>query len=488
MNAGKDAGLTSLLAEAVSDPAPTKIAVLMARLARLDGPGWLRLDESARNPYAGPSLLEAARRWRLALASGDDPASVIAASMYRDGRVREAAVAVLAGMPEPAAAAALAVRAADWVPEVRAAAQDALACRTGPEDAAVVIPVLLALGQRHRGRQAAAGYLASVAAGPAATLEDLARPGDRARRLWALEALGARRLLHDGGLTARAVRDPDPVVAVWCARWLARPDGVLPPEAGLRLLGSARAAVRAFAASHLSDGHLTTQMLRGLLLDRSAAVRSVARWRWTRRHGEPGPFYRTALEAATRPSQVAAALLGLDDERDGTLPAVAVPFLSHPSPAVRRAAAHAVGHHASADDVLRHLVPLLADDSAKVEATALRYLRGYTLPDSVLASLDAAGTARSRRTALSIRQRSGTWNRVHADLTAVSGDDPDLAETARADLLNWLRHGAATAYGKPSPPQAEEIAALLATPKLSPRERRNIAFVAGIPMPAAVNA
>ena len=456
----------------------------MARLAGLGGPGWLRLDESARRPYAGPSLLEEAGRWRLVLASGNAPAAVVAASMYHDGRVREAAVAVLAGMPGPVAAAALAVRVADWVPQVSAAAQAAVARRIRPEDAAAVIPVLLALGQRQRGRQAAARYLASVAQGPAATLEALAWPGDRARRLWALEALAARGLLDGGGLTARAVRDPDPVVALWCARCLARPDGELPPEAGLRLLGSARAAVRAFAASHLDDSHLTTQVLRGLLLDRSAAVRSVARWHWGRRYGDPGPVYRTALEAAAWPRQVAAALLGLDDKQDGMLPAVAVPFLSHPSPSVRRAAAQAVGHHASADDVLRHLVPLLADGSAKVEATALRYLRGYALPDSVLASLDVVGTARSRRTALSIRQRSGTWNRIHADLTAMSGDDADLAEAARADLLDWLQHGAATSYSKPSPAQAEEIAALLTTPKLGPRQRREIAFVAGIPVPA----
>ena len=100
------------------------------------------------------------------------------------------------------------------------------------------------------------------------------------------------------------------------------------------------------------------------------------------------------------------------------------------------------------------MVPLLLDSSGKVAATALRHVRGRVLPASVLAGLDAAGTARSRGIALSIRQYSGTWNRVHADLAAIHGHDPGLAEAARTDLLAWLQHGAATSYGRPSPSQA----------------------------------
>lgn len=189
--------------------------------------------------------------------------------------------------------------------------------------------------------------------------------------------------------------------------------------------------------------------------------------------------------APTRPRKIAAALQGLDEDHDDCLPAVAVPFLTHSSPAARRAAVQAIGHYAEADDVLNYLVPLLLDSSGKVAATVLRHVRSHPLPASVLARLDAAATARSRRIALSIRQHSGTWNRVHADLTAINGHDPALAEAARTDLLAWLQHGAATSYGNPSPAQAEEIAGLLATGKLSKQQRRDIAFIAGIRTPAA---
>jgi hypothetical protein len=130
------------------------------------------------------------------------------------------------------------------------------------------------------------------------------------------------------------------------------------------------------------------------------------------------------------------------------------------------------------------LAPLLLDSSGKVAATALRYVRGRALPASVLASLDGADTARSRRLALSLRQSSGTGNRVHADLAAINDHDRDLAEAARKDLLAGLQHGAATSYGKPGPAQAGQIAGLLAASRLSQHQRREIAFVAGIRVPA----
>ena len=167
------------------------------------------------------------------------------------------------------------------------------------------------------------------------------------------------------------------------------------------------------------------------------------------------------------------------------MPALAVPFLTHHSPCVRCAAAQAVGHHGDARAIIEYLVPLLGDSSGKVAAIALRHLHGYALPVSVLASLNATGTPRSRRIGLSIQQHSGTWSRVHADLAAINSHDRDLADAARADLLAWLQHGAATSYGQPDADQADEIARFLVTSKLSDDQRRQIAFVAGIRVPAS---
>jgi hypothetical protein len=71
-------------------------------------------------------------------------------------------------------------------------------------------------------------------------------------------------------------------------------------------------------------------------------------------------------------------------------------------------------------------------------------------------------------------------DRVHADLAAISGQDPDLAVAARSDLLAWLRRDAATTYGKPDADQAAQIAELLRTTTLTGQQRREVAFVAGI--------
>jgi hypothetical protein len=420
---------------------------------------------------------------RSRLAGDDSGLAAVAGSMCRDGRVRETAVARLARTPGPVAAAALAVRTADWVPQVSSAAVAALLGRTGAQDAAVVVPIMLALRERQRGRQAADRYLARLAEGPAETLAALGRAGERSGQLWALDVLAGRGLLTAGELEARAMRDPDPFVALWCARRLAAPSGRLPAGAGPQLLGSARTAVRAFAAGHLADDQLPREVLRTLLADRSGAVRSVARWRWTRWGEDLGPVYRELL-AAPLPWQVAAALEGLDDNGDSCLPAAAMPFLVHPSPRVRCAAVHAVGRHSEPGEIPARLTQVLPDDSGKVVAAALRYLRGYPLPPGVLAELDA-GTARSRHTALAIRQGLGTWDRVQADLTAINGSDSDLAAAGQADLLAWLQHDAATTGGKPPPNQAAEIAALLASSTLTGGQRKAVAFVAGIRTPAA---
>lgn len=218
-----DAGrvLAGALVDAATAADPVRTARVRDQLGRLSGPGWLRLDELARRSYWRQSPLDAVPDWLALLAAGDVLAG-IAASMSRNGRVREAAVKLLADLRAPAAAAALAVRAADWVPEVSSAAWAAVSARTGPGDAAAVIPVFLALGPRRRGRQAAAGYLKVIAAGPAATLAVLADAEDRACRLWALQAQAGRGLLTAEVLLERAVGDRDPVVALWCARSLAR--------------------------------------------------------------------------------------------------------------------------------------------------------------------------------------------------------------------------------------------------------------------------
>jgi hypothetical protein len=141
---------------------------------------------------------------------------------------------------------------------------------------------------------------------------------------------------------------------------------------------------------------------------------------------------------------------------------------------------HAAGRHGAAGDIAGYLLPRLNDTSAKVVTAALRCIRGQVLPPEVLDGLNAAGTARSQQTALSIRQHLGPWQRVHADLAAISSKDPALADNARADLLTWLQHDAPTTYSRPDASQATQIADLLQTSELTAQQRHELAFAAGL--------
>ena len=130
MNGAAGRVLADALTGAVAGADPVAAARVLDQVGELSGPGWLRLDELARRVYWRQSPFDAVSDWRPLLAAGDVLAG-IAASMCRDGRVREEAVNLLAGLRAPAAAAALAVRTADWVPEVSAAAWSAVSVRTG---------------------------------------------------------------------------------------------------------------------------------------------------------------------------------------------------------------------------------------------------------------------------------------------------------------------------------------------------------------------
>jgi hypothetical protein len=244
---------------------------MLTRLAQLSGRDWLRLDECVRRPYRSP--LDDVTGWPSRLGADDDGIAAVTGSMDRDGLVREAAVTVLARTPGPVAAAALAVRTADWVPQVRSAALAAVRERTAIGDVVAIVPVLLAMRERRRGRQAAAAILTGLAAGAVGTLAELSAAGERGGRLWALSVRAGRDLLTAGELEARALGDRDPLVALWCAAQLAAGYGWQPGGAGPRMLGSARAAVRAFALEHLAGELVPREVLREMLTDRSGMVR-----------------------------------------------------------------------------------------------------------------------------------------------------------------------------------------------------------------------
>jgi HEAT repeats len=481
MRGEKVTGLAVAIAAAVAAADEIAATAAIGELAALSGREWLRLDEvrrrswTDREPGVVPAATPAVELFRLALTSMD-----------RNGWKRQAAVEALATASGTVAAAAIALRVSDWVEQVAATAARCLRRPQDDEGVAATIAVLLAGADRSRGIEAAGAYLDGCAAGSVHRLRVLAGSRERPVRVWALGCLADRQAIDEADLVALATRDNDPAVARWAATRLLGDGDRLAAEVVAALLTSRRAVVRSFATRHAAAAELTRSVLRALLLDRSGAVRATARWRWGQRWGSPAQTYLDALATGSGPAMTAAALHGLDDCAHPTAVQVAVPHLHHPSPTVRRAAVRSVGRRGGSDQVIALLPGLLLDPAPRVSAAANRYLSRVdaALPEQVWTVLAAASTPAAARIALTLRQRQGSWERVGADLEAMTGEG-ELVDLGRRDLIAWLRCGAASTYTRPTADQATRITRLLDLVDLAESHRREIAFTAELPAPAA---
>ncbi len=139
--------LLARLRAAQADGAPQDRAAALDALTRAPAPLLLLLDRHARPNPPPPGRTPPSARWTCCGCCCD--------SLDARGRTREEAVAGLAACGGPLPAAALAVRAADWVPEVRVRAGAALLTRTAPDEVAAAVRVLLGLGAPQQGAGAA---------------------------------------------------------------------------------------------------------------------------------------------------------------------------------------------------------------------------------------------------------------------------------------------------------------------------------------------
>lgn len=472
--------LAVAMAAAVAAADEANARSVVDALTGLSGRDWLRLDEVSRQSWtwaeAGPDVVPVA-------APGVELVRLVLTSMDRNGWKRQAAVEALATVGGTVAAAAIAVRVSDWVDQVADEAARSLG-RLDDDQVAGCVAVLLAGADRSRGHDVATAHLQACADGSLDRLRRLAGAGERSVRVWALDNLVGRQAVDAPALVGLASADADPQVALWAARRLLGDGGQFTPEVVGELVSSRRAVVRAFVTRHGDGAALTQPVLVALLLDRSGAVRAMARWRWGQRWGSPASTYLSVLAAGGGPAMTAAALQGLDDCAHPEAVQVAATYLDHPSPAVRRAAVQTVGRRGRTDQVVALLPRMLVDPAARVSATATRYLARADagLPEQVWAILSGAATPAAARTTLRLRQKQGTWERVIADLDAMSARG-DLEDLGRRDLLAWLQHGAASTYSRPTPTQAAHLADLLKDVDLAHGAKREVAFTAGLPAP-----
>lgn len=445
---------------------------------------WVAVDEALRERWWSAPLLS--RAIAADLADGTVTLlGVVLAGCHHNGRIREAAIARLADHGHPAAIAVLALRAADWVAEVRTHARAVLEAHipatTGPA-LAVLAELAFALRRRRQGEWLAQRVEALLRELPAQALSPLLSARDRRTRRAAYRAAIAATWIDRDRLTRAALRDDDLLIRTMCARAAIALAGH--PREVRGFLASRTALVRAEALRTLTAaGEVDVAV--AALPDRHPLVRAIAQDALRAAGLDPAVHYRRLI-AEDQPPAGAIAGLGETGERNDS-DAVAR-HLSHPQPRGRVAAVRAL-RRLAAPDLTDLLIPLLRDASPAVTRQVLATLRptASTLDPAMLhAMLAPANAAHIRFTGYHLLTDGDAWLRLATNLRLVEDADERLRATSRADIVNWLDRHAATTYHRPTSRRAAELDNLIerARPILGPQQVRLLRFHAGLPHPA----
>lgn len=312
-------------------------------------------------------------------------AATVVDSMYRDGRVRESAVAAMIVHPSRATVPFVVLRCGDWVPQIRIRARRGLATLLASDPATYLpaaLPIAAYIEQRFHG-----GWAMDHIRGVARKSFDVVSP----ELLRARQGV-ARRLAYESGAWTYedqvrfALREPDTLVRqraadAACAEAERRTD-----TATLRVLAGSR-----YTAVHTSAAIALVRLdtdVPAALDDRSSLVRAYARTRFS----DPVAHYRAMVASAPTPGAVA----GLGETGHYADEPLLTSLLTHPDPAIRRAALTALS---SLDIVPEGAFALLLDPAAGVAKTAAAVLRPYRkrLPQALRADLNTSPHPQVRR-------------------------------------------------------------------------------------------
>jgi hypothetical protein len=456
-----------------------------ARNAALDALGaaaarwWLAVDDALRQRWWW------APRWSRSVAvdlvDGElDMLRLVVAGCHHSGRIREAVVVRLADRQHPAAVAVLALRACDWVAEVRQAARTVVAGWPSPPDGpalTTLAELAFALATRREGAWLAERVDEMLRDLPEQRLEPLLSARDRrVRRAAYRVAIAAGRLGIDR-LTRAAVRDHDLPIRTMCARVAVA--AAADPGQLQALLASRTALVRAEALHALIVGG-DLAVAEAALTDRHPLVREIAQEALRRAGSDPAEHYRRlAAQVPPEPSVIA----GLGETGGPDDAAVVARWLSHPRARGRVEAIRALRRLGMVAPAV--LVPLLRDESAAVTRQAVATLRrnvGAVDPRELRALLGPSNPSHVRFAGYRLLTGGDVWQRVATDLRLIDDPDQRLRVSSRADLATWLEREAATTYRGPGRDRAAEIDHLIeqVRPILGEDKARLLRFHAGL--------
>ncbi|MFF2053109.1 hypothetical protein ACFVU2_16020 [Leifsonia sp. NPDC058194] len=405
-------------------------------------------------------------------------ADVLRAARAASGYTREAAVRHLMTMPDDVAVPALAERTADWVPEVRILAREALTARFERDAETVLIagPAAMALSARARGDWLVDRVTASVPQLDDAGLRRALASVDTSFRRFVVSIVVDTGRLEGDDLVFLAERDPDSRVREGAA------SGVfdrLPSAHDARwLLRSRAGGLRSRAVTALAEvGELDAA--RAALLDRTNVVRNSARVALRRAGESPAPCYRVALQGRVALPE---AITGVGETGSPDDAPLVRRFLTHPTPRVRSAALRCLVALGAAD--AGTLSAFLTDPSPSVVSCSARLLRPRAREletRDLHALLDASRPDPTRRAALRLLVARDHVTRLLTDL-AVTGD-PLLGDRARDDLRTFVEVDLPRSYLHLEPKEVARASELLAlgTHGLAARRESDLRSAIGLP-------
>lgn len=438
----------------------------------------LRIDHDARQfRYEGPALGRS-EQWTSEVLASPLPVVAVLASMHPDGHVRERAVRSLVTSLDAVSDRALAVRVSDHVGVIREVAVREVLRRRTLDQADRVVPLLRRIEERGRGSEVLALYLHTLVAehGEANVWARLRNSADHDLRR------SAFRHSFDSGLLGL----PDAVVLLPGERDQAVrrrlieviADSATPDVIARVLLRDRSAESRTQALVKLTAAQLDPADVERLLLDSSVLTRLWARRRWQEMGHDPAIVYATSARSTAMPIVRARAYLGLAETGTAVERQEVVALVRSTELPLRKVGLSLLRGRATAEDIPL-LLQSVAGDHSRVACLTAEVLIGSPglWTSTELAPLKAAKDPELRRRAWWIHRRRGGWEAVIADLELLHDSDPRLAGLGRQRDLPM--------YSRPTPAQQRRITDLLSTAPVERRQRRLIAFAAGLPDLAA---
>lgn len=473
--------------EILTEGAAGSVDDLISALLRVDGSP----DDQARRalrvlasrPRVVVRLDEHVRRFssavtapvdRAARKAGAGPVSMVLASMHRDGRIRERAVAEMLATaetlatPDPGWLPFLVLRTADWVAPVRERARFGLAMFLAdrPEPALpLVLPTALIVRAWHRGEFAYTQTLAALLlAGPALHDQLLAGSGVEQRRFlletglahgwWTAEWVLDRAEADDVRVRARAAE-----IVCRQAVWNSRADALRrwtrhrsTEVRGPALIGLARLGRHTDVTPHLDD--------------RAALIRAIARASARPAGVDAADHYRQAVRG---PDPRPGAIAGLAEAGTTADAGILLPLLTHPRGRIRAHAVRAL--HALEAFPTDRAGELLRDPSPAVvreATTALRRRTGSLPADLAWRLLADPERVERRRAGYRLIQEQGLIPHLRSALLLATDPDPGLARRAVADATRIARQADGSSWRRPEETAELNRLTVLAADALGP--------------------